>query len=128
MNLTGDNDTLETAKKPVESFLEAIPTNDGATSSSTTVIKGWNRSMLLPAVNEGFIVPSQVSVYLSHLFQILICFCLLQNIYKVNYVVKGASVLNPGEDVSGSYSVVSRYLSTNYMWNQVRGSTVNRLY
>merc|ERR1719271_2056504 len=53
--------------------------------------------MLLPMENEGFAVPSQV-----------------------NYVVKGGQVYNPGEQVSGSASVVSRYLSLHYLWDNVR--------
>ena len=47
--------------------------------------------------NEGFTVPSQV-----------------------NYVVKGGPVLSPGEPVSGSSSVISRFLSLHYLWDNVR--------
>ena len=39
---------------------------------------------------------------------------------QVNYVVKGGSIFAPGERVKGSYDVVSRYLSTGYLWDTVR--------
>jgi len=59
--------------------------------------KGALPGLLLPVENEGFIVPSQV-----------------------NYVVKGGPILQPGEPITGAYSVVSRYLSTGYLWDTVR--------
>ena len=39
---------------------------------------------------------------------------------QVNYVVTGGPILEPGEKVKASYSVVSRYLNTGYLWDQVR--------
>ena len=39
---------------------------------------------------------------------------------QVNYVVKGGPILSPGEHVSGSSSVVSRFLSLHYLWDNVR--------
>merc|ERR1712046_329724 len=57
----------------------------------------WSPDKLSQMENEGFTVPSQV-----------------------NYVVKGGPILSPGEHVSGSSSVVSRYLSLHYLWDNVR--------
>merc|ERR1711998_430561 len=39
---------------------------------------------------------------------------------QVNYVVKGARIIQPGEPVKGSYSVASRILSTGFLWDHVR--------
>ncbi|KAG5178495.1 Metalloenzyme, LuxS/M16 peptidase-like protein [Tribonema minus] len=41
----------------------------------------------------------------------------------VNYVGKGGPVFEPGEHVSGSVSVVSRYLNNPYLWDNVRVKT-----
>ena len=38
----------------------------------------------------------------------------------MNYVVKGARIVQPGERVKGSYSVASRILSTGFLWDHVR--------
>jgi hypothetical protein len=35
---------------------------------------------------------------------------------QVNYVCKGLSLVPEGEEVKGSFSVVSRFLSTGYLW------------
>merc|ERR1712046_39314 len=57
----------------------------------------WSPDKLSQMENEGFTVPSQV-----------------------NYVVKGGPLYEPGEHVSGSSSVVSRFLSLHYLWDNVR--------
>ena len=38
----------------------------------------------------------------------------------MNYVAKGGSLYKPGETTSGADSVVRRFLSLDYLWNQVR--------
>merc|ERR1711862_859261 len=48
-------------------------------------------------MGEGFVVPTQVS-----------------------YVGKGGLLYQPGETISGSAMVVSRYLSRRYLWDHVR--------
>ena len=50
-----------------------------------------------PLVDEGFVVPTQVS-----------------------YVGKGGRLYDVGESVSGSTSVISKFLGTGYMWDNVR--------
>merc|ERR1712071_483284 len=52
---------------------------------------------LAPIADEGFVVPTQVS-----------------------YVGKGGRLYAVGEEVSGATSVVSRFLGTGYMWDNVR--------
>ena len=50
-----------------------------------------------PLADEGFVVPTQVS-----------------------YVGKGGRLYEEGEAVSGSTSVIQKYLGTGYMWDNVR--------
>merc|ERR1712216_372511 len=50
-----------------------------------------------PIVDEGFVVPTQV-----------------------NYVGKGGRLYDVGESVSGATSVISKFLGTGYMWDNVR--------
>ncbi len=96
VNLTGDDKTLAVTDKIVDSFLSRLP---APTSNGYNILKNWNagKGKLLEKNNEGFAVPSQV-----------------------NYVVKGGPILAPGERVPGSYNVVARYISTGYLWDNVR--------
>jgi hypothetical protein len=83
----------------ISSLLEKIPEKD-CSLDCYSIMKAWQKekSQRLPASeNEGFIIPSQV-----------------------NYVCKAAQIFQPGENVSASTSVVSRYLSTGYLWDNVR--------
>ena len=50
-----------------------------------------------PLVNEGFVVPTQVS-----------------------YVGKGGRLYEPGEKVSASTAAIQKFLGTGYMWDNVR--------
>merc|ERR1712130_899230 len=50
-----------------------------------------------PLVDEGFVVPTQVS-----------------------YVGKGGRIYESGEVVSGAAEVVSKFLRTGYLWDHVR--------
>jgi len=97
VNLTGDDRTLEKSLKTLGDFLATIP--DGPSTPTLSLLDTWNKGegKLLPIKDEGFVVPSQV-----------------------NYVVKGGAMFKPGESVPGSYSVVSRFISTGYLWDNVR--------
>eukprot|EP01038_Epipyxis_sp_PR26KG_P012907 gene12907-17297_t len=88
VNLTGDKSILDTSMPTIDTFIQGIPkaSND---FKPKKMLSQWDNSKLLPLQNEAFIIPSQV-----------------------NYVVKGGTILKPGERVPGSYSVVSRFLST----------------
>jgi len=44
----------------------------------------------------------------------------LQVATKVNYVAKGGRIFSPGEFVPGSARVITRYLRTAYLWDEVR--------
>ena len=97
VNLTGDEKLTKAALPHVKSFLETLPT--GATTSTMDVVSKWKstRTVPLSPANEGFVLPSQV-----------------------NYVALGGPVLVPGNISKGSYSVATRFLSTGYLWDQVR--------
>jgi Zn-dependent M16 (insulinase) family peptidase len=86
INLTGDKALLESAMPTVEQFIKNLPE---ASVKQTSMLSAFSKDKLVPKVNEGFVMPSQV-----------------------NYVVKGGQLVQPKEPVSGAYSVVSRYLST----------------
>jgi Zn-dependent M16 (insulinase) family peptidase len=80
----------------VKRLLERLPAK-ASSAASSSVVKSFDRSLLLPTRNEGFSMPSQV-----------------------NYVVMGGPIAQPGEEVSGSTAVVSRYLSIGHLWDNVR--------
>lgn len=96
VNLTGDDKVVVPSLKEVESFLADLPKHDGTATNKLAAT--WSDDKYLgKMVNEGFVVPSQV-----------------------NYVVKGGPIYSPGDEVSGSSSVVSRFLSLHYLWDNVR--------
>ena len=94
INLTADEATLKTAFNALDTFTNDLPAK---TSASSDLVEKWTEAKLNAKENEGFYVPSQV-----------------------NYVVKGGQLFEPGESVSGASSVVSRYLSLHYLWDNVR--------
>jgi Zn-dependent M16 (insulinase) family peptidase len=94
INLTGNKALLEDTRPAVDEFLGKIP---AAGPKNAKLAETWSKSKLLTSENEGFTMPSQV-----------------------NYVVKGAQIFKPGEKIKGSYSVASRFLSTGYLWDNVR--------
>merc|ERR1712194_500076 len=102
LNLTGDKVVLNTIIPSVESFLKELP---GDSTSESLIdfykedhpwVAGLRQEMVAPK-DEGFIVPTQVS-----------------------YVGKGGLLYKPGERVSGSAMVISRFLRTGYLWDNVR--------
>lgn len=96
INLTGDAKLLETSLLTIKNFVSSLPVC--SSSNSQHIIKNWvKKDKLLPLQNEAFIMPSQV-----------------------NYVVQGGPILQPGDEVRGSYVVAARHLSNGYLWDQVR--------
>jgi presequence protease len=96
INLTADKSITSFSAPTVEKFIASLPAPK-STSLSGKPYASWNRQSLASDKNEGFSMPSQV-----------------------NYVVKGASVLKPGDPVNGAYSVVTSYLSKGLLWEKVR--------
>jgi Zn-dependent M16 (insulinase) family peptidase len=93
INLTGDDRTLTAARHHAEEFVNSIPERP----STHDVLKTWSPKRLLPRKDEGLIVPTQV-----------------------NYVVRAGRLYQPGEPVSGSTAVVSRFLGRGFLWDHVR--------
>lgn len=102
VNLTGDNKVMETVQPALHTFLSGLPGDAKGSSlpDPYSTAHPWSEAIKQkqPAlIDEGFIVPTQVS-----------------------YVGKGGRLFQPGEVVSGTTSVVSRFLRTGYLWDQVR--------
>jgi len=100
VNLTGDEKALSAAKAVIDSnFLSKFPAGPAGAPSNNLAATWKKENYLLASAPqaEGFAVPSQV-----------------------NYVVKGGPIFKPGDRVSGSASVVSRYMSLHYLWDNVR--------
>ena len=105
LNLTGDKDVIATAIASVSYFME-----DFFSKSSPRKTKIKKKIEIHPWVssvrsdmdhagllNSGFVVPTQVS-----------------------YVGKGCPLYKSSEVMHGSVSVISHYLNTGYLWDQVR--------
>jgi Zn-dependent M16 (insulinase) family peptidase len=95
VNLTGDKALVTDSLTSVKTFLGGLQTR--SSDAVLPLVQRWSKDQLLPRQNEAFVMPSQV-----------------------NYVALGGQILNPGDSVKGSYTVASRYLSTGYLWDQVR--------
>merc|ERR1712183_572317 len=102
LDITGDANVLKDVSPSIENFLTELPGNPKATMTFLdpySTIHPWILTLKsdMPLRNEGFIVPTQVS-----------------------YVTEGGRLFIEGEYISGSSSVISRFLSTNYLWDRVR--------
>ena len=105
LDLTGDAKVLATIQPSVESFLKDLPGDSKGKKLpnfykeqhpwATDALK--EMSEFAPLIDEGFVVPTQVS-----------------------YVGKGGRIYETGESITGSASVVSRFLKTGYLWDNVR--------
>eukprot|EP00638_Chattonella_subsalsa_P000190 CAMPEP_0117753950 /NCGR_PEP_ID=MMETSP0947-20121206/12545_1 /TAXON_ID=44440 /ORGANISM="Chattonella subsalsa, Strain CCMP2191" /LENGTH=1031 /DNA_ID=CAMNT_0005572959 /DNA_START=256 /DNA_END=3351 /DNA_ORIENTATION=+ len=91
INLTGDDEVLEKTRASVSDFISKLP------EDSATACAEWASAKLIVPENEGFVVPTQV-----------------------NYVGLGGPLYKEGEKVDGSAEVVSRFLRTGYLWDNVR--------
>lgn len=105
LDLTGDIAVFEKIESSVENFLTKLPGDGKGTKLQNfySVPHPWaeqakaEMTVTAPLVDEGFVVPTQVS-----------------------YVGKGGRLYDVGESVSGSTSVISKFLGTGYMWDNVR--------
>jgi len=105
LDITGDKTVLDTIQPTVEEFLKVLPgDSDGVKQQDFySVQHPWviqakeEMKVMAPLIDEGFVVPTQVS-----------------------YVGKGGRLYDNGEIVSGASAVVSRFLRTGYLWDQVR--------
>lgn len=108
LDMTGDQSVLDEAMNSAENFLlNMLPLDlgnpaDPAPDFRATEhpwIKAAREEMTSsnPIHDEGIVVSTQVA-----------------------YVGEGGQLYEPGDDVSGSTSVVSHYLTTGYMWDVIR--------
>lgn len=105
LDLTGDAAVFENIAPSVENFLNKLPGDKDGEKLQNFYAEAhpWAQqakeemAVEAPLVDEGFVVPTQVS-----------------------YVGKGGRLYDVGESVSGSTKVISRFLGTGYMWDNVR--------
>eukprot|EP00527_Entomoneis_sp_CCMP2396_P000592 CAMPEP_0198148766 /NCGR_PEP_ID=MMETSP1443-20131203/43178_1 /TAXON_ID=186043 /ORGANISM="Entomoneis sp., Strain CCMP2396" /LENGTH=1093 /DNA_ID=CAMNT_0043813555 /DNA_START=191 /DNA_END=3472 /DNA_ORIENTATION=+ len=105
IDITGDKMVMEKIQPVVDSFLKELPGDakgkklpDFYTDIHPWVPQAKKRmAEMTPIVDEGFVVPTQV-----------------------NYVGKSGMLYDEGENIPGSAAVVSRFLRTGYLWDQVR--------
>ena len=105
LDITGDKKVLETIQPSVEEFLSELPGDSDGDKlpdfyrEDHPWIAQAKKEMkeMAPIMDEGFVVPTQVS-----------------------YVGKGGKLYDEGEKVPGSAAVVSRFLRTGYLWDNVR--------
>eukprot|EP00548_Thalassiothrix_antarctica_P007474 CAMPEP_0194146632 /NCGR_PEP_ID=MMETSP0152-20130528/21136_1 /TAXON_ID=1049557 /ORGANISM="Thalassiothrix antarctica, Strain L6-D1" /LENGTH=1085 /DNA_ID=CAMNT_0038847193 /DNA_START=62 /DNA_END=3319 /DNA_ORIENTATION=+ len=105
LDMTGDNKVLSTIQPSVEKLLQDLPgeKNDEKLQDFYSEDHPWVTQAHMemeanaPLMDEGFIVPTQVS-----------------------YVGKGGRIFDKGDTITGSASVVERFLRTGYLWDHVR--------
>jgi len=105
LDLTGDRTVFDKIGGSVTNFLIQLPGNAEGDKLQDFYSEAhpWSNQLKEEMLaetsfaNEGFIVPTQVS-----------------------YVGKGGRLYHVGEEVSGSTAVVSKFLGTGYMWDNVR--------
>jgi len=98
---------LEKIQPSLNKFLSELP---GDSSNGTSKLPNFYKDVhpwvpeakkkmaeMTPIADEGFVVPTQVS-----------------------YVGKGGELYEAGERISGSAAVVSKFVSTGYLWDYVR--------
>merc|ERR1712127_378428 len=105
LDITGDAQVFEKIEPSTDNFLINLPgDSDGSKLQNFyseahpwAVAAKKEMAAAAPLEDEGFIVPTQVS-----------------------YVGKGGRLYDVAEKVSGSTAVISKFLGTGYMWDNVR--------
>jgi len=105
LDVTGDKAVLEQVQPAIDSFLNTLPGNsEGSklqdfynTPHPWTIAAKAEMAEKAPLIDEGFVVPTQVS-----------------------YVGKALRLYEEGEKIPGSAGVISRFLRTGYLWDHVR--------
>jgi len=105
LDITGDAAVFEKIGPSVENFLAKLPGDSQGDKLQNFYSEAHPWAMQAkkemaaeaPLADEGFVVPTQVS-----------------------YVGKGGRLYEVGEAVSGATSVISKFLGTGYMWDNVR--------
>uniref|UniRef100_A0A6U5MC85 Peptidase M16C associated domain-containing protein n=1 Tax=Calcidiscus leptoporus TaxID=127549 RepID=A0A6U5MC85_9EUKA len=94
INLTADPAALDAARPAVDAFVGRLPAASAAAPAAP-----WREEVsLAPKLDEAYAITTQV-----------------------NYVAAGARLFEPGTVHNmGAYGVVARYLSSGYLWDNVR--------
>lgn len=93
VNLSAEQKGFDQIQSKLTEYVSAMPLR-----TDEVKVQDWAAEMhKFEGKGEGFIVPTQV-----------------------NYVGKGGPMFAPGEETSGSYGVVARYLRTTWLWDKVR--------
>jgi presequence protease len=105
LDITGDSAVMQNIQPAINQLLETLPgyNNSDKLPNFYNQEHPWVTAAKLemsdraPLIDEGFVVPTQVS-----------------------YVGKGGRIYDSGETLSGSATVVARFLRTGYLWDHVR--------
>ena len=105
LDITGDAQVFEKIKSSTDNFLNNLPGDSEGSKLQNfysephpwAVAAKEEMAVKAPLKDEGFIVPTQVS-----------------------YVGKAGRLYDVAEKVSGSTAVISKFLGTGYMWDNVR--------
>eukprot|EP00466_Bigelowiella_natans_P016747 jgi/Bigna1/54816/estExt_Genewise1Plus.C_440058 len=97
INLTADQELLDSSRSQIDKFVDRMHGNSIGDASATKLHDWAEEAKMEAAENEGFPVPTQV-----------------------NYVGFGGQLFKSGEEMSGSAQVISKFLSTGFLWDQVR--------
>lgn len=105
VDITGDSKVLKSIEPSISKLLKDLPgeKNDEKLQDFYSKDHPWVTQALMemgsnaPLLDEGFVVQTQVS-----------------------YVGKGGRIFQNGDRITGSASVVARFLRTGYLWDHVR--------
>jgi len=105
LDITGDSKVLSTIQPSIQKLLQDLPgeKNNEQLQDFYSMDHPWviqaqaEMGSNAPLIDEGFIVPTQVS-----------------------YVGKGGRIYENGDVITGSASVVARFLRNGYLWDNVR--------
>ncbi|CAE7557560.1 PREP1, partial [Symbiodinium microadriaticum] len=125
INFTGDKKVLEAGLDHMRIFVDSVRMRSrelpSVSANSEDVVDTWKRTVEVPRRQHSEEVSILADGTSSDTVALPACggegFTMNS---QVNYVVKGGVMLEPGESVKGSFSVVSRHLSNGYLWDNVR--------
>eukprot|EP00927_Polykrikos_kofoidii_P071359 TRINITY_DN67626_c0_g1_i1.p1 TRINITY_DN67626_c0_g1~~TRINITY_DN67626_c0_g1_i1.p1 ORF type:complete len:1109 (+),score=206.75 TRINITY_DN67626_c0_g1_i1:89-3415(+) len=95
VNVTTNTENVLNTRSALDGLVAALPSSSVAGTEASDV----TLSPALGRAAEGIVVPTQV-----------------------NYVGKGANLYDGGIALHGSFSVISKFLGTTYLWDRVRVS------
>lgn len=97
INLTADEELLKSSKTTFDQFIDQMHHNSVGVDQEPAKHDWSSEVKTVDKGYEGFSVPTQV-----------------------NYVGFGEQLYKPGENVSGAAQVISKFLSTGFLWDNVR--------